>query len=95
MKPLAASTIIRLHSLEQGSFDHGKAVADAYLEASQEQPSKGLKAGQVVKINGKPARVISIAANGVWIIRPATDGEWARQGKDQIKERVSIKSISI
>lgn len=57
------------------------------------------KAGQLVTlVIGRQrfsARVMDIAKNGVWIIRQATDGEFAR-GLDiggQIKERVSIKSL--
>ena len=51
--------------------------------------------GQQVLINGKtPARVVDIASNGVWILRSATDGEWIRKGVDQIRERVSAKTLT-
>lgn len=62
-----------------------------------EEAAKTLKPGQVVRLTTMPAAkrvvVLSVAANGIWIRRTATDGEFARRGVEQVKERVSIKTI--
>ena len=51
--------------------------------------------GQMVTLSGKcAARVVDIARNGVWILRNATDGEFVRIGKEQVRERVSINAIA-
>ena len=67
-----------------------RAEVAAKLEATQ-----AVKIGQRVMINDNiAARVVDIARNGVWILRSATEGEWLRTGLDQIRERVSAKTLT-
>ena len=95
---ITAATLVRIAAAAPMSVEHGKAVAQAMIEATAAATPAALKAGQVVRLinmpNAKRVVVLSVAANGVWIRRTATDGEFARRGVEQVKERVSIKSIN-
>ena len=63
--------------------------------APEESRYSVFRLGQVVQLAGKyKARVVDIARNGIWILRSATEGEFVRTGKDQIRERVSIKALA-
>ena len=67
----------------------------ADVAASEESRYSAFRLGQVVQLAGKyKARVVDVASNGVWIIRSATEGEFVRTGKDQIRERVSIAALA-
>lgn len=96
---ITAATLANIAAATQMSFEHGKAVAQAWIEANTEVASNPvvLKACQLVRLvnmpNAKMVMVLSVAKNGVWIRRTATDGEFARRGVEQVKERVSIKNI--
>lgn len=50
--------------------------------------------GQIVLLAGKyKVRIVDVACNGVWITRSATDAEFLRKRKGQIKERVSFNDL--
>ena len=67
----------------------------ADVAASEESRYSAFHLGQVVQLAGKyKARVVDVVRNGVWIIRSATEGEFVRTGKDQIRERVSIEALA-
>lgn len=91
---ISAKTLARVVELAAAkplSREYGEALAQALREASR--PAT-FQPGQQVSLGGQAkARVLSIARNGVWILRAATDGEWIRAGQDQIRERVSIKAL--
>ena len=93
---ISAKTIARIVELAATkplSREYGEALAQALQEASETKPAT-LKLGQRVLVNGKTAaRVVDIARNGIWILRSATEGEWIRTGRDQIRERVSVNTL--
>lgn len=91
---ITAATIARIAAADAMSYEAGAAVAAAYMEASAAVKPAGFKLGQVVMIGKTSARIVDIAKNGVWILRSATEGEWIRTGQEQIRERVSIKSLA-
>lgn len=95
---ISADTLIRLHQLAAEkplSREYGEALAQALRESTEAEQPGQLKPGQQVTIGGQvKARILSVARNGVWILRAATDGEWARTGLDQIRERVSARSLA-
>lgn len=91
----------KLAAEEKAEADKKDALVSEALAAYSKQIARytAFKAGQlvtlVIGLQRVSARVMDIAKNGVWIIRQATDGEFAR-GLDiggQIKERVSIKNL--
>lgn len=82
-----AQTIAKIAAMTAGSFEHGKAIADAIMQ------KPALKVGAKVTVRGKVCRVVAIAANGVWVTRTATEAEYLRKGVDQVRERVSAKDI--
>jgi len=98
MNNVSAKTIARIVHLAAAkplSREYGEALAQAMIEASSTSAAPAIRPGKVVTIGGKiRARVLSVARNGVWVLRAATDGEWIRTGQDQIRERVSIKTLS-
>ena len=94
---ITAATLVRIAAAAPMSAEHGKAVAQAMIEATAEAAPAALKAGQVVRLinmpNAKRVVVLSVAKNGIWIRRTATDGEWYRRGAEQVKERVRFADI--
>lgn len=92
---IKAATLARIAAATPMSVEHGKAVAQAMIEATTEVAS--FKPGQVVRLvnmpNAKRVVVLSVEKNGVWIRRTATDGEWYMRGLEQVKKRVSIKQL--
>jgi hypothetical protein len=94
---ITAAAIARIAAADAMSYEAGAAVAAAYMEASApvKASTAAIRPGKVVMVNGKTrARVLEIARNGVWVLRSATEGEWIRTGQEQIRERVSIKSLA-
>ena len=94
---ITASTMARIAAAAPMSFEHGKAVAQAWIEASTKVTPESLKPGQVVSLvnmpNAKRVVVVGVRSNGIWIRRTATDGEFARRGVEQVKERVCFADI--
>jgi len=92
---IKAATLARIAAADAMSYEAGAAVAQAFIEATTEVAS--FKPGQVVRLatmpNARRVVVLSVAANGIWIRRTATEGEFARRGVEQVKERVSIKQL--
>ena len=65
------------------------------VAAELETSKPAFKINQIVMVSGKTqARIVDIARNGIWILRSATDGEWVRTGLEQIRERVSAKTLT-
>lgn len=96
---ITAATLANIAAATQMSFEHGKAVAQAWIEANTEAAAKPatLNPGQVVRLahmpNAKRVVIVGVRSNGVWIRRTATDGEWYRRGVEQVKERVRFADI--
>ena len=94
---IKAATLARIAAAAPMSIEHGKAVAQAMIEATAAATPESLKPGQVVRLahmpNAKRVVVVGVRSNGIWIRRTATDGEWYRRGIDQVKERVRFADI--
>lgn len=94
---ITAATLANIAAATQMSFEHGKAVAQAWIEANTAATPATLKPGQVVRLvnmpNAKRVVVVGVRSNGIWIRRTATDGEFYRRGVDQVKERVRFADI--
>lgn len=92
---ITAATLASIAAATPMSREHGEAIAQAIKEASEPVQVQAIRPGKFVTIGGKiRARVLSVARNGVWVLRAATDGEYLRTGMDQIRERVSIKLLA-
>ena len=93
------NTLTRIAAIDAviATLDAADPVLSCWLARRAEVAAKTLKPGQVVRLVNMPdvkrVVVLSVAANGIWIRRTATDGEFARRGVEQVKERVSIKTI--
>lgn len=98
-RKISSDTLAKINTVTPMSVEHGKAVAQAWIEATIEATPETLKPGQVVKLahmqNCTRVVILSVAKNGVWIRRTATDGEWYRKGIDQVKERVRRIDIMV
>lgn len=94
---ITAATLANIAAATQMSFEHGKAVAQAWIESNTEATPESLKPGQVVRLahmpNCKRVVIVGVRSNGIWIRRTATDGEFARRGVEQVKERVRFADI--
>ena len=67
----------------------------AEVAAKMETSKPAFKINQIVMVSGKTqARIVDIARNGIRILRSASDGEWVRTGLEQIRERVSAKTLT-
>ena len=92
------ASIVKLAATNPLSREYGEAIAQAWMEASAEPAAEAFKPGQVVLLinmpNSKRVVIVGVRSNGIWIRRTATDGERARRGVEQVKERVSIKMLT-
>ena len=101
MNNVSAKTIARIAELSVTkplSREYGEALAQAWAEAT-EPAAEAFKPGQVVRLVNMPAAkrvvIVGVRSNGIWIRRTATDGERARRGVEQVKERVSARSLEM
>ena len=94
---ITAATLANIAAAAPMSFEYGKAVARAWIEANTAATPDSLKPGQVVRLvnmpNAKRVVIVGVRSNGIWIRRTATDGEFARRGVEQVKERVRFADI--